>query len=153
MIYVYKARRLLEVRRNGTVLLSCPVSLGFSPVGHKTREGDGRTPEGSYRICTVNHHSRFSIALGISYPSAADALSALRKKQIRPHTLCLIAVCELLRMRPPWRTPLGGYIMLHGESPEQKTGDWTAGCIAVSDADILKISRLCRKGERIIIEP
>ena len=48
MITVYKSQRLLIYTRRGKTLFTCSVALGASPLGHKTREGDGRTPEGKY---------------------------------------------------------------------------------------------------------
>jgi hypothetical protein len=44
LITVDKSARTLTLSRGGTVLATYPVSLGSTPAGHKTREGDGRTP-------------------------------------------------------------------------------------------------------------
>ena len=43
--------------------------------------------------------------------------------------------------------------MIHGESPDGKTGDWTAGCVAVSNENMDKLTLLCRKGETVVIQP
>ncbi|MBO7359273.1 MAG: L,D-transpeptidase [Clostridia bacterium] len=153
MIIIEKGRRRLTLDRNGQTLFSCPVSLGSRPVGPKTREGDGRTPEGEYFICTVNRSSKFYISLGISYPSPADAKEGLKRSDIGVFDYLFIRFAALLKLRPKWTSPLGGFVMIHGESPEGKTGDWTQGCIALSNADIKALSALAGKGEKVRILP
>lgn len=56
------------------------MSLGSDPIGHKQREGDGRTPEGIYKIDFKHPGSRFHLALRVSYPSAADSDGARRRR-------------------------------------------------------------------------
>lgn len=153
MIVIEKSARQLSLIRDGRVLLRCPVSLGPCPEGHKLREGDGRTPEGRYRICSVNRQSKFHISLGLSYPSRRDAKAALSQKRIGFKDHLLITAAGVLHLRPKWTSPLGGYIMIHGESPEGLSGDWTQGCIAVSDQDIEKLASFCKKGEPVEIRP
>ena len=153
MIVIEKRRRRLTLERNGQTLFSCDVSLGSDPIGAKTKEGDGRTPEGEYYICTVNRSSKFCISLGISYPSPADAKGGLERAEIGFFDYLLIRAAALLRLRPKWTSPLGGYVMIHGESPEGKTGDWTQGCVALKNADIKALSALTGKGEKVRILP
>lgn len=45
-IQILKERREMQILHNRTLLKSYKVDLGFTPVGHKAQEGDGRTPEG-----------------------------------------------------------------------------------------------------------
>ncbi|MGE8683868.1 MAG: hypothetical protein ACN6OV_05200 [Acinetobacter sp.] len=35
-----------------------PIRLGFTPLGHKVQEGDGKTPQGSYVIGAI-HKAHF----------------------------------------------------------------------------------------------
>lgn len=151
MIVIEKSRRVLT-RTDGKTTLSFPVSLGFAPAGHKEKEGDGRTPEGTYRICTVNPGSKFHFAFGISYPNAADAKKAFHEKRIGIIDFLKIALPSLLRLRPAWNTPLGGFVMIHGEHPDGKTGDWTQGCIAMKNEDVDLIRQYVKKGETVLIK-
>lgn len=155
MILIEKAARRLTFvdGETGKTVFSCPVSLGFCPNGPKMREGDGRTPEGRYRVVTINRQSRFHTALGLSYPSPADVRRARREIAVSPLARLRIRVAAILGLRPPWKTPLGGFVMIHGEHPEQKTGDWTAGCIALSNENIDKLASLVHKGEPVQITP
>jgi murein L,D-transpeptidase YafK len=76
LIRVDKTARTLALIRGTTVLKTYQVSLGGSPEEPKSREGDGRTPEGKYLIDSKNGRSRFHLALHISYPNGDDRLSA-----------------------------------------------------------------------------
>lgn len=152
MILIEKsARRLTLLDANGNRLFSCSVQLGRAPFGAKMREGDGRTPEGRYRVCSVNRESKFHAALGINYPNRFDAGRARKEKRISAFDCLRITLADRLSIRPPWKTPLGGYIMLHGESPEGKTGDWTVGCVAMANADIDRLISLSSKKELVEI--
>ena len=108
------------------------MKLGFNPIGHKIKEGDGRTPEGKYFIDRVNLNSKYHKSLGISYPNKADK-EASREKGFDP----------------------GGDIFIHG-GPRRNWlfnffRDWTAGCIAVSDREIDEIVSLVSMGTIIYI--
>lgn len=154
MIRIIKSLRKLEVIGSaGDCVFTCPVSLGKCPVGPKKAEGDMKTPEGVYRITHINRQSKYHIALGLSYPGRKDAFIAQREKRIPRTTAMLILICDILRIRPPWKTPLGGFVMIHGEHPDHLSGDWTAGCIAVGNDDIKKIAALSKRGETVEILP
>lgn len=153
MILIEKSKRRLSLIRDSETRFCCPISLGVCPEGHKQREGDGRTPEGTYRLCSVNYNSKYHLSLGVSYPSRREALRARREGRLGIKDCLLIVAADLMRLRPKWTSPLGGYIMIHGESPEGKKGDWTQGCIALCNRDIETLASLCKRGERIEIKP
>ena len=154
-ITVYKARRVLVLRQGRHVLLRCACRLGSAPQGHKQQEGDGRTPEGRYSVCSKNPRSKYHLALGISYPNAQDALQALRRGRIDADTCREICAAERRGRRPDWETPLGGWIMIHGEPGDGRDpdSDWTAGCIALRNADMERLYRMGHIGLRVVIRP
>ena len=151
MILIEKSRRRLTLTRRSKTLAEFKISLGFCPEGHKMREGDGKTPEGDYRICSVNRQSKFCVSLGLNYPSRRDAASACRQKRLSLRDALLLCAADILHLRPKWTTPLGGFIMIHGASPDGRTGDWTQGCIALTNEDIKTLASLCKRGERVRI--
>ena len=154
VIRVCKHARTLEAFRDGVCVLRCVVSLGSGANdGPKRREGDGRTPEGRYRVCTKNVSSRFFRALGLSYPNAQDARAALVRGEIDEATCLRLVRAEEEGRRPDWNTPLGGFIMLHGEHPQGREGDWTAGCVALANADMARLFALCALGDCVEIAP
>lgn len=136
-ILIVKSTRSLTLLRQGKVLRTYKVALGSDPLGPKTREGDGKTPEGKYRISQKNEHSQFHLSLRISYPNEADRTRA-----------------QKLRVNP------GGDIFIHGlPSPWAWIGaahrkkDWTAGCVAVTNAEIEEIWASVPVGTPVEIKP
>lgn len=131
-IVVTKSSRSMQLMSGGQTLASYRVFLGFTPHGHKMRSGDGRTPEGRYWIDRRNPRSEFYLSLGISYPNAQD-----------------VARAHAMGVDP------GGDIFIHGEpdyaSRGRIRGDWTAGCIAVTNAQIEEIWSLVPTGTPITI--
>jgi murein L,D-transpeptidase YafK len=127
----------MDLFRRGALLKSYVVSLGSNPVGPKWREGDGKTPEGEYRIDSRKADSSFHRALHISYPDAKD-VAAAQARGVDP----------------------GGQVMIHGtknglssRGRAQLPEDWTDGCVAVNDQEIDEIWRMVPDGTRIILEP
>jgi murein L,D-transpeptidase YafK len=129
-VVVYKAERVMELWHYDTILRSFNVDLGGNPFGHKEREGDRRTPEGDYIIDRRNPNSRFHLSIGIDYPNEADRAWAEQNN---------------------WRP--GGDIFIHGRGPRFKRaqGDWTDGCIAVTDREMEDIYAMVRDGTPIRI--
>jgi murein L,D-transpeptidase YafK len=122
-ILVVKSERRLYLFRGREVLRSYRVSLGLNPRGHKQRSGDFRTPEGMYRLTRRNARSAFFLSIQISYPAPDDVRRA-RANGWEP----------------------GGSIMIHGlpnnpSHPEEHyvTSDWTNGCIALANGDMLEL--------------
>ena len=125
-IIVKKSERKLWLMSAGKVVREMKVSLGLLQDGDKQAEGDFRTPEGEYVLDRRNNSSNYFLSVGISYPNATDRLQA-----------------EKLGVNP------GGQIMIHGlpneprhEARYYRNVDWTDGCIAVSNSDMVDIWRL-----------
>ena len=134
-IVVEKSARRMTVYDGTVALRSYPIALGFSPEGDKLREGDGRTPEGVFRIDRKNPGSAYTLSLGLDYPQAKDRA----------------------RAKAGGYDP-GGDIMIHGQpnampDEAQIRGDWTAGCIAVSNAAIREIFAATEIGTVVEVRP
>ncbi len=149
-VVVEKANRLLMLFKDGRVLLRAPVALGRVPQGAKTREGDGRTPEGVYTVCMVKAQGKYGKSLGISYPGERDAQLAYTQGDITAETRDAIMAAHREGRRPPWGTVLGGEIYLH-EGPVDT--DWTQGCIALRTADMAVLFDNYAQIESIDIRP
>ena len=136
-IVVKKGERKLYLLRSRQVIAEYPVKLGLNPYGHKEREGDFRTPEGTYQLVRRNPRSEFFLSLEVSYPNDADRAHARR-----------------LGVKP------GGAIMIHGQPNVLRKpveyyarNDWTNGCIAVSNSDMVDIWLRTGVGIPIEIRP
>src|SRR3954452_7363565 len=73
LVIIYKQQRLMKLMSRGDMLRQYPIALGFDPQEPKRQRGDGRTPEGPYRIDWRNAHSSFHLSPHINYPRPAAA--------------------------------------------------------------------------------
>lgn len=130
-IEVHKADRKMYLLHGTDVLKVYDIHLGGTPVGPKQFEGDGKTPEGAYYITHRNANSAYHLSLGISYPNDSNrAFAADQGKEP------------------------GGDIFIHGEKSRGSTkGDWTVGCIAVTNRQIEEIYAMVNPGTQINIFP
>ncbi len=148
-VIVEKSARRLTVYDGDKVVKTCRASFGTGK-GDKVREGDGRTPEGDFYVCYKNDRSRFTLSLGLSYPNVEDAQRGLRDGLIDQARHDAIAEAIRQRRRPPWNTPLGGEIMIHGCGSDR---DWTVGCISLDDDDIKELFAALPMGTPVTIRP
>ena len=149
-IVIEKAQRRLTLHSGDRAVKAYRIALGRNPVGDKEREGDGRTPEGDYRVCVKNPQSRFTLSLGLSYPNAKDAARGLAARLISQEQHAQIVGAIERGERPPWDTPLGGEIFIHGSGAGS---DWTRGCIALDDPDIRDLFPIIPVGTPVTIVP
>jgi murein L,D-transpeptidase YafK len=134
-VMVDKSERLLALYTQGKpIRVYRGVQLGDAPEGHKRFQGDERTPEGRYTIDYGNPRSAYHLSLHISYPNAADRAYAAARG----------------------RSP-GGLIFIHGQPNWLRDGriegDWTDGCIALSNAEIAELWQMVPNGTPIEIRP
>jgi hypothetical protein len=149
-VVIHKRARKLQLFSGQTLLAEYPIALSARPAGAKQREGDRKVPEGHYFICEKHPSRRFYLFLGLSYPSLADAERGVRQGLIDSHQAQAIRRAIQSGRCPPWNTPLGGAIGLHGGGTWR---DWTLGCIALNDADIEILYLLLQIGDPVSIEP
>jgi murein L,D-transpeptidase YafK len=159
-ITVRKAARTLDLACRGRLRARFGISLGRTPKGAKLREGDGRTPEGSYYVCTRNDRSAFHLFLGLAYPGPVDADRGLRERLLTPTQARAIREAHAARQAPPWNTRLGGAVGIHGAKNGwgfigrlHRLFDWTNGCIAVADREIEELWDLAPLGTPVTITP
>lgn len=135
LVLVDKSDRTLTLMSAGRPLKTYSgIQLGGAPLGHKRFEGDRRTPEGRYVLDYRNPQSAYHLSLHISYPNAEDTAYA----------------------RGQGRSP-GGEIFIHGQpnwmTSGRAPGDWTDGCIALSDDEIEELWSAVPDGTPIEIDP
>ncbi len=134
-VLVDKSDRTLTLYRGAQQIVAYgDLAFGDAPFGHKRFEGDERTPEGRYTIDTRNPDSAYHLSLRISYPNAADR-----------------ELAASVGGDP------GGDIFIHGQPNWLRVGtmpgDWTDGCIAVTNAEMEQLWRLIPDGTPIEIRP
>jgi len=136
-VLIEKQTRRLTLLARGEVVKTYKIALGGNPVGPKERQGDCKTPEGTYIIDARNGNSGYHLALHISYPNADDKRRA-RELGVSP----------------------GGDIMIHGikngfgqVGASHAQTDWTEGCIAVTNQEMEEIYQFVPNGTVVEIKP
>jgi murein L,D-transpeptidase YafK len=134
-IVIEKSARRMQLFQDGKPVRTYRIALGFAPEGDKLRQGDGKTPEGEFTVDRRNDQSAFHLSLGLDYPRPADRA----------------------------RAAAGGYdpggdIFIHGQPnalPDglMLRGDWTAGCIAVTNREMREMWAAVPIGTRVEIVP
>lgn len=137
LVIVEKGERKLHLMKNGEPLKTFDIALGLRPTGHKQEEGDSRTPEGRYVLDIRNPNSEYFLSVRVSYPNPDDVRAA-QARGVDP----------------------GGAIMIHGQpnTPTRSEAyyryqDWTDGCIAVSNSDMIDIWLMTGANTPIEIRP
>jgi murein L,D-transpeptidase YafK len=120
MIRVDKSAHLMSVYSGGRLVREFRVALGHGGLAPKRQQGDGRVPEGTYRITDHNPNSAYHLSLRVGYPTDTQ-----------------VAAAAAAGLNP------GGDIMIHGlpngrgwVGSRHTKLDWTDGCIAVTDREI-----------------
>jgi L,D-peptidoglycan transpeptidase YkuD (ErfK/YbiS/YcfS/YnhG family) len=136
-VLIEKKERGLTLLSKSEVIKTYKIALGGDPVGPKERQGDNKTPEGTYIIDSRNRDSGYHLSLHISYPNEKD--------KMRAKDLGVSA---------------GGDIMIHGIKNglawiggSHAEVDWTKGCIAVTDEEMEEIYKLVPNGTIVEIRP
>jgi len=136
-VVIEKSSRQLHLLQGGKPFRTFKIALGIRPVGDKKQEGDFKTPEGRYILDRRNPNSEFFLSIHVSYPDPADRREAAN-----------------LGVSP------GGAIMIHGQpnvptrsEAYYRTQDWTNGCIAVSNSDMIDIWLMTGENTPIEIRP
>jgi murein L,D-transpeptidase YafK len=148
---ILKGERRLELWEGTRLVKTYPVALGLWPWHDKIKEGDFRTPLGTFYVCTRNERSPYHRFLGLSYPDVTAADRGWAQKLITPEQRERILKAQARRECPPWDTGLGGAIGIHGGGA--LFFHWTRGCIAVDNPDIEELWEVCPIGTPVRIEP
>ncbi|HNP37517.1 MAG TPA: L,D-transpeptidase family protein [Woeseiaceae bacterium] len=137
LVVVEKGARKLHLLKDGEIFRSFDIALGIAPEGDKEMEGDFRTPEGRYLLDMRNPNSEYFLSIHVSYPNREDRSQA-RAKGYDP----------------------GGAIMIHGQpnvptrsETYYRTQDWTNGCVALSNSDMIDIWLMTATNTPIEIRP
>jgi lipoprotein-anchoring transpeptidase ErfK/SrfK len=180
-IVIVKSRYMLILHCGTRLLKTYKIQLGGEPQGTKTEMGDGRTPEGTYRVCGRNPQSTYYRSLQIDYPGEADIRRALEAGRITAYQARELRDTIAGGGCPSGSTSLGGSIFIHGQHPKRtqwtreenaskslppglERGDvdpakqdsavnWTLGCVGMSNADIRELYRFVPDGTVVEILP
>ena len=133
-IIVVKATHKLYVLKSGSIINTFNCELGQNSAYQKYFAGDGATPEGVYKITTINHRSKYYKAMMLNYPNEND-----KRRFAQNKAKGIISA----------NAKIGALIEIHGEGGKNK--DWTNGCVALKNKDIDRLLSYVRVGTTVTI--
>lgn len=142
-IVIDKSDYTLSVYHKQSKLITYPCVFGFNAVDDKSREGDGCTPEGTFKIRSMYSHKSWSYFIWIDYPNQSSWEKFRKRKS---------------EGKIPKDATIGGEVGIHGvpdgmdDLIDQKS-NWTLGCISLKTADITDLYKSIGKTTTIEIKP
>lgn len=140
-VEVSKSGYKLSLKIDSIVIKSFPVVLGFNPKDDKKMQGDGCTPEGTFKVISKYPHKSWTKFIWFDYPnddSRKKFNDRKKKKEI------------------PQDAKIGGEVGIHGVPGENdriidQKQNWTLGCVSLKTADINEIYDLVKVGTKVVI--
>jgi murein L,D-transpeptidase YafK len=147
-LHVFKREGVLELWCDGKVTREMGATFGANPVGTKEREGDEKTPEGTYHISSRVQSERFHRFLGVSYPDEAALRRAKQKGIQKPGGSIGVhgTTRRLAALARAW-------IRISGATGLSSVYGPTDGCIGISNEDVEVLYDLVPVGTPIVISP
>jgi len=142
-VVIDKSDYTLSVFHKDKHLITYPCVFGFNAIDDKSREGDGCTPEGTFKIRSMYAHKSWSYFIWIDYPNATSWERFKKRKA---------------EGKIPSNATIGGEVGIHGvpdgrdDLIDQKT-NWTLGCISLKTSDITDLYKSIGKTTLLVIKP
>ena len=142
-IIVSKKNYELKVFDNEGWYATYPIVFGSRDLGDKMREGDRKTPTGSFKIILKKIHNKWGPELLLNYPNE----ESYRKFNERKAKGLL-----------PANARIGDGIAIHATRPEEEwTVDnfynWTDGCVSVKYTEMKDLYSYIPVGTPVTIQP
>lgn len=157
VVVVEKSVKKMTIFYQGKPVKSFLCVSGVNSQGDKERQGDNRTPEGTFFITDKERLNDDPYLgrkwVGLSYPDTIHAQKAMEDNLISINQYQEIVTANEEKVQPPQNTPLGGWIGIHGgrEDLTQKGINWTEGCLAMQDKDLEELYGIVQYGTPVII--
>lgn len=141
------------------IIKSYRASFGRNLAEKKKKSGDGATPVGVYKICSIKNEDLYYKFLRLNYPNLEDAAEALRKSWITQKQFNDLKFDFYYEECTNPNTILGGNIGIHGIGRLNYifknlpfVYNWTDGSIALSNESIDEILSVIKKGTKVVIK-
>lgn len=157
-ILIDKTTNQLKVMDREKIVTTFEIGWGLRSELPKQKKGDFLTPEGVYEILDWRTSSQYLYFIELNYPNLNDLAWAYYQGLLNTHQFEKFS--NLFYQRKRILSPLGTEIGIHGGGAfkeEKKKGqtyknyNWTKGCIALSNEDLLKLLNLISINQRVFI--
>lgn len=142
-IYIEKTKYKLHLYLEDSLLKTYNSVFGSDLDKDKYQQGDGRTPEGFFKIKSMYDHDKWTKFIWIDYPNEESRrrFNARMKEGMIPAS-----------------AKIGGDIGMHGvpagyDQIVAERQNWTLGCISLTTADIRELYAVVQVGTEIEIVP
>lgn len=142
-----------------TLVKTYKASFGRNVKQPKKIDGDGGTPVGVYKICSIDTASEYHKFFKINYPNLKDAEEVLRRGGISLKEFENIKFNYYYSDCTPFSKILGGNIGIHGIGRLNFifknlpfVYNWTNGSIALSNENIDELYSVVKKGTKVVIK-
>lgn len=131
------------------------IAIGSNgPTLSKTR-GDSTTPLGEFTITEIRRSERFKLFMAINYPNLDHTERAFQDQRINAKEYRALRY-DLDRGLPPIQsTSLGGQLGIHGvgagDMKVHETVNWTEGCIALTNEQLLELAKWVVVGTKVVV--
>lgn len=120
-----------------------PIVFGSKDLGDKLREGDKKTPNGSYKIILKKIHKQWGPELLLDYPTQTNIQKFNERKQ---------------KGIIPKSSKIGAGIAIHATRPEEEWTidnfyNWTDGCVSVKYTEMKDLFSYIPVGTMVTIQP
>jgi len=131
------------------------IAIGSNGSSLAKHRGDETTPLGEFTITEIRPSARFTLFMALDYPNREHIERAFLESRIGPEEYRVLRY-DLDHGRPvPQNTSLGGQLGIHGlgrGSPEiHKAVNWTDGCIALTNEQLVELANLVSVGTRVVV--
>jgi len=131
------------------------IAIGSNGPTLAKHRGDETTPLGEFTITEIRPSARFTLFMALDYPNREHIERAFLESRIGPDEYRILRY-DLDHGRPvPQNTSLGGQLGIHGlgrGSPEiHKAVNWTDGCIALTNEQLVELANMVTVGTRVVV--
>ena len=158
MLLVDRSQHQLYVKRGDTIIRQYRAAFGVGGRGGKQYLGDGKTPLGKYKITKIRPSERFHLFIQLNYPNILDAREAFKQQLITRGDYIAVIDAHITNKQPPQHLSLGGAIGIHGIGHETERKihihqniDWTEGCIALRNHEVVDLIGYIKVGTPVHI--
>ena len=131
------------------------IAIGSNGPTLSRLRGDKTTPLGDFTITDIRRSKRFELFMAINYPNLDHTERAFDDHRIDIEEYRTLRY-DLDRGNPPSQsTSLGGQLGIHGlgtGDPEvHKLANWTNGCIALTNEQLVELADWVAIGTRVVV--
>lgn len=132
------------------------IAIGSNGPTLVRKRGDASTPLGEFTITEIRRSDRFKLFMAINYPNLDHTERAYKEQRIDAREYRALRY-ELDRgLPPPQGTSLGGQLGIHGlgkgDLKVHETVNWTEGCIALTNEQLLQLAKWVVVGTRVVVQ-